>query len=66
MNRLACLRITERCADILISVREEIAEAGDYVGEELRTPLAKLVECAHLCFGIHGAMLIWNTDRLSK
>ena len=45
MNRLACLRLTERCADILISVREEIAEAGDDVGEELRTPLAKLVEC---------------------
>jgi abelson tyrosine-protein kinase 1 len=44
MNRLACLRLTERCADILMSVREEIAEAGDYVGEELRDPLTKLLE----------------------
>jgi hypothetical protein len=44
LNRLACLRLTERCADILISVREEIAEAGDEVGEELKRPISKLVE----------------------
>ncbi|KAI0270447.1 hypothetical protein BC834DRAFT_922465 [Gloeopeniophorella convolvens] len=44
MNRLASLRLTERCADILISVREEIAEAGDSVSEELHSPIAKLNE----------------------
>ena len=41
-NRLACLRLTERCADILLCVREEIHEAGDEVGQELQDPLQKL------------------------
>ncbi len=45
MNRLASLRLTERCADILISVRDEIADAGYTVAEELHAPIAKLVEC---------------------
>jgi len=45
MNRLASLRLTERCADTLISVREEIADAGDDVAEELHAPIAKLNEC---------------------
>jgi len=44
MNRLACLRLTERCADILLSIREEIREAGDYVGIELQGPILRLVE----------------------
>ena len=44
MNRLACLRLTERCADILLSIREEIHEAGNYVGNELQGPIIKLVE----------------------
>ncbi|CDO74643.1 hypothetical protein BN946_scf184944.g2 [Trametes cinnabarina] len=44
INRLACLRLTERCATILISVREEIAEAGDDVGIELHAPLNRLVQ----------------------
>ena len=44
MNRMACLRLTQRCADVLLSIREEIAEAGDAVGEELKHPLAKLEE----------------------
>ncbi|KAI0295165.1 hypothetical protein B0F90DRAFT_1752414 [Multifurca ochricompacta] len=43
-NRLASLRLTERCADILISVREEIVDAGYTVSEELRAPIAKLNE----------------------
>ncbi|THH10883.1 hypothetical protein EW145_g1036 [Phellinidium pouzarii] len=43
-NRLACLRLTERCANILLSVREEIHEAGDQVGDELLIPLMKLTE----------------------
>jgi abelson tyrosine-protein kinase 1 len=43
-NRLACLRLTERCADMLLGVREEIFEAGDQVSEELTVPLRKLTE----------------------
>ncbi|RPD53287.1 hypothetical protein L226DRAFT_572810 [Lentinus tigrinus ALCF2SS1-7] len=43
-NRLACLGLTERCATALMSIREEIAEAGDDVGDELEPPLARLVE----------------------
>ncbi|KAH9011512.1 kinase-like domain-containing protein, partial [Lactarius hengduanensis] len=43
-NRLASLRLTERCADVLISVRGEIVNAGYTVAEELRAPIAKLVE----------------------
>ena len=44
VNRLACLRLTERCAGVLISVREEVAEAGNHVGVELHRPIARLVE----------------------
>lgn len=44
MHRLSCLRLTERCADILLSVREEIYEAGDEVGYELAAPISKLEE----------------------
>ncbi|KAN0141932.1 Protein kinase-like domain containing protein [Lactarius tabidus] len=43
-NRQASLRLAERCADILISIRSEIADAGDTVAEELREPIAKLVD----------------------
>ncbi|KAA1466979.1 hypothetical protein DENSPDRAFT_63475 [Dentipellis sp. KUC8613] len=44
MNRLACLRLTERCADALISVRDEILDAGGAVLDELKAPIAKLNE----------------------
>lgn len=44
MYRLACLRLTERCADILLSIRHEIQEAGGQVGDELAAPIAKLEE----------------------
>ena len=44
MNRLACLRLTDRCADILLSIREEIQEAGNDVGIELQGPIIKLIE----------------------
>jgi abelson tyrosine-protein kinase 1 len=44
MNRTACLRLTERCADILISVREEIRDAGDVIDDDLADPLSKLIE----------------------
>ncbi|KAJ7079089.1 hypothetical protein B0H15DRAFT_520827 [Mycena belliarum] len=43
LNRLACLRLTERCAEILLSVREEIKDAGDQVGHELTLPIKKLL-----------------------
>ena len=44
MNRLACLRLTERCAETLISVREEIQLAGIAVARELQDPINKLQE----------------------
>ncbi|KAF9481061.1 hypothetical protein BDN70DRAFT_876798 [Pholiota conissans] len=44
MNQLSCLRLTERCADILLSVREEIRDAGEQVGTELAAPISKLEE----------------------
>ncbi|KAJ3730506.1 hypothetical protein C8R42DRAFT_650363 [Lentinula raphanica] len=43
-NRLQCLRLTEHCADILLSVRQEVYEAGDEVAEELKLPFDKLTE----------------------
>jgi hypothetical protein len=43
LNRLACLRLTERCAEILLSVREEIKDAGEQVGEDLAVPIDELV-----------------------
>jgi len=49
MGRFACLRLTERCADILLSICEEIHEAGNYIyiGTELQAQITKLVECVH-------------------
>ncbi|KAF8993552.1 hypothetical protein BDQ17DRAFT_1252756, partial [Cyathus striatus] len=44
MNHLACLRLTERCADLLLSVRMEVRDAGDVVVEELRDPMRRLEE----------------------
>ncbi|KAF7321723.1 Protein kinase domain-containing protein [Mycena kentingensis (nom. inval.)] len=44
LNRMACLRLTERCAEILLSVREEVKLAGEKVGEELSLPIERLVE----------------------
>lgn len=44
MNRLQCLRLTERCAEILLSVRQEVYDAGDEVGLELSVPYQKLLE----------------------
>ena len=51
MNALSCLRLTARCADILISVRREIFDAGDVLEQELAAPIQKLEEyvfCANL------------------
>ncbi|KAJ7072080.1 hypothetical protein C8F01DRAFT_1361505 [Mycena amicta] len=44
LNRMACLRLTERCAEILLSVREEVKDAGEKVGSELKIPIEKLVD----------------------
>ncbi|KAJ6608478.1 hypothetical protein B0H10DRAFT_1815660 [Mycena sp. CBHHK59/15] len=44
MNRLACLRLTERCANLLLSVLEETHEAGDKVQKEMAKPIDTLVE----------------------
>jgi hypothetical protein len=44
INVYGCLRLTERCADILISIRQEVREAGNQVGRELAAPIAKLEE----------------------
>ncbi|THU90560.1 hypothetical protein K435DRAFT_968632 [Dendrothele bispora CBS 962.96] len=48
-NRLQCLRLTEHCADILLSVRQEVWEAGDMVGDELALPIVKLTESFNIC-----------------
>lgn len=49
VNALSCVRLTERCAETLIAVRQEIYEAGDMVTEELHLPLERLQEyvCRH-------------------
>ncbi|KAJ6627483.1 hypothetical protein B0H10DRAFT_2161143 [Mycena sp. CBHHK59/15] len=44
MNRLACLRLAERCANLLMSILEEVHEAGDKVEKEMAKPIEKLVE----------------------
>lgn len=43
-NRLACLRLVSRCADILVSVREEVLASGDKITEDLVGPVQKLIE----------------------
>ncbi|KZT21885.1 hypothetical protein NEOLEDRAFT_1072805 [Neolentinus lepideus HHB14362 ss-1] len=47
LNRMACLRLTERCADILLSVKDEIDQAGEAVANELEEPLQKLIDAFH-------------------
>ncbi|KAJ7213283.1 hypothetical protein C8J57DRAFT_289532 [Mycena rebaudengoi] len=41
-NRSACLRLTDRCASLLISIQEEVARSGDAVADELKAPLERL------------------------
>jgi hypothetical protein len=43
MNRMACLRLIERCAASLYSVHTEIADAGDTVACELHDTIAELL-----------------------
>lgn len=44
LNTLSCLRLTERCAETLIAVRQEVHDAGSSVTQELQGPLNKLQE----------------------
>lgn len=44
LNTLTCLRLTGRCAETLISVRQEVHDAGSSVTLELQGPLHKLQE----------------------
>jgi abelson tyrosine-protein kinase 1 len=63
-NRLAALRLIERCANILISIRGEIADAGHTVAEELRAPIEKLVKCIPVTVILtHVFYLIRNTTQ---
>lgn len=41
---MACVSLTERCADILFAVREEVDLAGGNVTETLEDPVRKLTE----------------------
>ncbi|KAJ7708121.1 hypothetical protein B0H17DRAFT_1124900 [Mycena rosella] len=43
-NRLACLRLTERCADLLLAINAIVVESGHEVVEELKLPLETLNE----------------------
>ncbi|KAK2463882.1 hypothetical protein APHAL10511_004054 [Amanita phalloides] len=52
MNRAASLRLTERCADILLSVREDIKDAGDVIGDDLTPPVSKLIESFSLVYDL--------------
>ncbi|VDC00982.1 unnamed protein product [Peniophora sp. CBMAI 1063] len=42
VNRLSCLRLTERSAELLLAIREEIGASGTGVAEELKEPVARL------------------------
>ncbi|RDB20038.1 hypothetical protein Hypma_012989 [Hypsizygus marmoreus] len=42
MNRLACLRVVQRCAEFLLSIRQEVHDAGNAVSVELACPVDML------------------------
>ena len=42
MNDLECLRLTERCAETLLDIRQQIFDAGDTVGQGLAPAIAQL------------------------
>ncbi|KAL7283881.1 hypothetical protein ACG7TL_001152 [Trametes sanguinea] len=48
INRATCVRLVERCATILLSIREDIAHAGEVIGDQLQKPIARLVESFRL------------------
>ncbi|KAJ7042252.1 hypothetical protein C8F04DRAFT_1176409 [Mycena alexandri] len=41
-NRSSCLRVTERCADLLLAINEVMADSGDEVTQELQKPLERI------------------------
>ncbi|KAJ6456099.1 hypothetical protein C8R45DRAFT_581332 [Mycena sanguinolenta] len=41
-NRSACLRLTDRCATLLILIHDAVSASGDDVAHELQAPLEKL------------------------
>jgi abelson tyrosine-protein kinase 1 len=43
-------------------VREEVADAGDQVGEELKGPIAKLVECVSFSLPSLFSFLLSSTE----
>jgi len=50
---MAYLRLTWRCADILICVRQEAQDADGDVGNELKEPVDQLVACVVFFGGIY-------------
>ena len=62
MNRMACLRLTQRCAETLLAVRQEIRDAGDEVAEELSLPISKLTECV-VIHSLHPCQLKYLLER---
>ncbi|KZT23805.1 hypothetical protein NEOLEDRAFT_1042462, partial [Neolentinus lepideus HHB14362 ss-1] len=43
-NKVACFKLTERCADILLSIKAELDSAGVAVAGELSEPIEKLTD----------------------
>ncbi|KIK81138.1 hypothetical protein PAXRUDRAFT_156824 [Paxillus rubicundulus Ve08.2h10] len=58
-NRLSCLRLTERCAMLLYSVRSEIVEAGEDVAKDLAEPIERL------CDALNQASSCYRTSSLN-
>ncbi|TFY72145.1 hypothetical protein EVG20_g860, partial [Dentipellis fragilis] len=58
-NRAQCLRLTDRCADLLLSIEDELMNAGDDVRTELKAPLDRLEKSfkdVHALFIKHAGM----------
>jgi abelson tyrosine-protein kinase 1 len=49
---MSCLRLTERCATILYSVRAEIEAAGVDVADTLRDPVEQLTKWVPAALGM--------------
>ena len=54
---MACLRLPQRCVDVLICIRQEVQDAGGDVGDELKEPVDKLVVCVFFSFLLPAYML---------
>ncbi|KAE9393044.1 kinase-like protein [Gymnopus androsaceus JB14] len=51
-NRLACLRLTARCAEFLLAIYNEVHEQGDKVKAELDRPLKRLESSFNLIYDL--------------